>query len=95
MHQGRGWRDLQAREEHGKVDLQAVCGKALREPVQEPQRADNARGACAEAGGSAAVAVMAIALFGVLLMTLGGLIGLVAIAVWMTLWVGLITGDED
>lgn len=38
---------------------------------------------------------MAIALFGVLLMTLGGLIGLVAIAVWMTLWVGLIVGDDD
>ena len=38
---------------------------------------------------------MVIAFFGVLLMTIGGLIGLVAIAVWMTLWVGLITGDED
>jgi len=68
-----------------------VCGKALREPVQEPQRADNARGACAEAGGSAAVAVMAIALFGVLLMTLGGLIGLAAIGIW----IALIAGDRE
>ncbi len=68
-----------------------MCGKALREPVQEPQRADHAGGACAEAGGSAAVAVMAIALFGVLLMTLGGLIGLAAIAIW----IALIAGDED
>jgi len=69
-----------------------VCGKALREPVQEPQRPDHARGACAEAGGSAAVAVMAIALFGVLLMTLGGLIGLAAIAIWIALIAG--EGDE-
>jgi hypothetical protein len=72
-----------------------VCGKALREPVSQPQRPDNARGACQEAGGSAAVAVMLLALIGVVLMTIGGLIGLVAIAVWMTLWVGLIAGDED
>ena len=72
-----------------------MCGKALREPVSQPQRADNARGACAEAGLTAAVAVMLLALIGVVLMTIGGLIGLVAIAVWMTLWVGLITGDED
>ena len=36
-----------------------------------------------------------LALIGVVLMTIGGLIGLVAIAVWMTAWVGLITGDED
>jgi hypothetical protein len=41
------------------------------------------------------VAVMVIALIGVVLMTIGGLIGLVAIAVWMTAWVGLIAGDED
>jgi hypothetical protein len=68
-----------------------VCGKALREPVQEPQRADNARGACAEAGLTAAVAVMAIALFGVLLMTLGGLIGLAG----MVIWVALIAGEGD
>ncbi len=72
-----------------------MCGKALREPVSQPQRPDNARGTCAEAGRSAAVAVMLLALIGVVLMTIGGLIGLVAIAVWMTLWVGLITGDED
>ena len=65
--------------------------EALREPVQEPQRADNARGTCAEAGGSAAVAVMAIAFFGVLLMTLGGLIGLAGMAIW----VALIAGDGD
>jgi hypothetical protein len=38
------------------------------------------------------VAVMAIALFGVLLMTLGGLIGLVAIAIWIALIAG--EGDE-
>ena len=69
--------------------------KALREPVSQPQRPDNARGACQEAGLTAAVAVMLLALIGVMLMTIGGLIGLVAIAVWMTLWVGLITGDED
>ncbi len=68
-----------------------MCGKALREPVQEPQRADNARGACAEAGLTAAVAVMAIALFGVLLMTLGGLIGLAG----MVIWVALIAGEGD
>lgn len=72
-----------------------MCGKALREPVSQPQRPDNARGACAEAGLTAAVAVMLLALIGVVLMTIGGLIGLVAIAVWMTLWVGLIAGDED
>ena len=65
--------------------------EALREPVSQPQRADNARGACAEAGGSAAVAVMVIAFFGVLLMTLGGLIGLAGMAIW----VALIAGDED
>lgn len=35
---------------------------------------------------------MAIALFGVLLMTLGGLIGLVAIAIWIALIAG--EGDE-
>ena len=69
--------------------------KALREPVSQPQRPDHARGACQEARLTAAVAVMVIALIGVVLMTIGGLIGLVAIAVWMTLWVGLITGDED
>jgi hypothetical protein len=68
-----------------------VHREALREPVQEPQRPDNARGACQEAGESAAVAVMAIAFFGVLLMTLGGLIGLAG----MVIWVALIAGDED
>ena len=41
------------------------------------------------------MAVMLLALIGVVLMTIGGLIGLVAIAVWMTAWVGLIAGDED
>jgi hypothetical protein len=38
------------------------------------------------------VAVMVIALFGVLLMTLGGLIGLAAIAIWIALIAG--EGDE-
>jgi len=37
------------------------------------------------------VAVMAIAFFGVLLMTLGGLIGLAGMAIW----VALIAGDGD
>jgi hypothetical protein len=72
-----------------------VCGKALREPVSQPQRPDNARGACAQTGLTAAVAVMLLALIGVVLMTIGGLIGLVAIAVWMTLWVNLIAGEGD
>ena len=69
-----------------------MCGKALREPVSQPQRPDNARGACAEAGRSAAVAVMLLALIGVVLMTIGGLIGLAAIAIWIALIAG--EGDE-
>ncbi len=68
-----------------------MCGKALREPVSQPQRPDHARGACQEAGRSAAVAVMAIAFFGVLLMTIGGLIGLAG----MVIWVALIAGEGD
>ena len=68
-----------------------MCGKALREPVSQPQRPDNARGAFAEAGGSAAVAVMVIAFFGVLLMTIGGLLGLAAIA----FYIGLLAGDKE
>lgn len=66
--------------------------EALREPVSQPQRPDNARGACQEAGLTAAVAVMAIAFFGVLLMTLGGLIGLAGMAIWVALIAG--EGDE-
>ena len=69
-----------------------MCGKALREPVSQPQRPDNARGACQEAGRSAAVAVMLLALIGVVLMTIGGLIGLAAIAIWIALIAG--EGDE-
>ncbi len=68
-----------------------MCGKALREPVSQPQRPDNARGACQEAGGSAAVAVMVIAFFGVLLMTIGGLLGLAAIS----FYIGLLAGDKE
>ena len=68
-----------------------MCGKALREPVSQPQRPDNARGACAEAGLTAAVAVMLLALIGVVLMTIGGLIGLVAIA----FYIGLLAGDRE
>jgi len=65
--------------------------KALREPVSQPQRPDNARGACQEAGCAAAVAVMVIAFFGVLLMTIGGLIGLAA----MAFYIGLLAGDKE
>jgi len=72
------------------VDLQALHRKALRKPVQEPQRPDNARGACQEAGCAAAMAMM-LAFFGVLLMTIGGLIALAA----MALYIGLLAGDSE